>query len=545
MPILERTAILLTVSLFSVVVSAQVQSPPDKSKATGSITGRITIDGKPRPGIVIVAQPEDATERGAVAKATTDEDGRFRLTGVVEGRYKIAPSTPTLIVPGETRFGTAGKVVTLAEGEVIEGVDLALASGGVITGRITDADGRPVIAARVTLTRIAEPNNKFGYYWSDPSLAETDDRGVYRIYGLPAGRYTVSVGGFGESVMAGGGRAYSRTFHPDVTDETQAKIVEVAAGSEAADVDIKLGRPVQTHVIAGRLVDAETGRAVPNVLFSYGPLSDDARLEAGFSSGLRSDDKGEFRIEGARPGRYTVFAMSEDQSGFYSEPVNFEVKHADVTGLEINLLRGASISGRAVIEGTSDPAILAKLPQLGVMTFPSVPGLISSAQPAQSWFGADGGFRIRGLRGGKAWLSLNNHSGVKGFSLLRIERGGVEQRDGIDLAPNEQVTDVRLVIDYGTGVVRGQVKIEGGALPEGARMIVFSRRGGPSAEVDSRGQFALEGLIAGDHELTLHVMPGPGADALPRIPPSKQFVSVTKWKESAVTFVLNLGTKAK
>jgi hypothetical protein len=124
-------------------------------------------------------------------------------------------------------------------------------------------------------------------------------------------------------------------------------------------------------------------------------------------------------------------------------------------------------------------------------------------------------------------------------------------KDRIDLAPDEQVTDVRLVIAYGAETVRGQVKVGGGVLPEGARIMVFSRRagpdgsgGGPSAEVDSRGQFTLEGMTVGDHELTLSVFPGGASNALPPTPPVKQLVSVLKGKETTVILTLNLGAKA-
>lgn len=325
-----------------------------------------------------------------------------------------------------------------------------------------------------------------------------------------------------------------------MTDEEQAKVIELAAGTEAANVDIKLGPPIRLHAIAGRLIDAETGLVVPNGLFNFGSLRDDSKWLAPQTQ-FRSDDKGEFRIEGLMPGRYAAFATPDHQSGFYSEPVTIVVSEEDVGGVELKLLRGASISGRVVIEGIGDPAALPELPGFSVESSPAVPGLpLASAR-----FGADGSFLIKGLRGGKALFHLN----TKVFSLLRVERGGVEH-SGIDLAPNEQVTDVRLVIAYGTEIVRGQIKVEGGALPDGALIGVTSRRISPDgmgahrrayahALVDSRGHFTLEGMTVGDHELTISIG---NASKPTRL--SRHLISVAKGKENNVILTLNLGAKA-
>jgi Carboxypeptidase regulatory-like domain len=555
MPALGRVAFLLGFLLFGAAVGAQAQSPPKESKATGAVAGRVTVDGKPKSGIEIVAQPERPTSRSSV-RATTDEDGHFLLTGMEPGLYFVFPWPRIYVGAGRAMFeqGQIDKVLILAEGEAVEGIDFTLETGGIITGRVTDAEGRPVVAERVTLTQIIETKRGGGSHHYT-----TNKSGVYRIKALPAGRYILSAGSppdiFAGMRLADGRPAYSRAFHPDVTDEAQAKVIELAAGTEVANVDIKLGPPIRLHAaIAGRLVDAETGLVIPNGLFSLDSLGEDSR-RAATATIHRSDDKGEFRIEGLMPGRYAAFAKPDDQSGFYSEPVIIVVSEEDVSGVELKLLRGASISGRAVIEGIGDPAP-AKLPRLSVSVSPSVPGLPLLDHSASSRFGADGSFLIKGLRGGKASFNLISESGLKGFTLLRVERGGVEQHGGIDLAPNEQVTDVRLVIAYGAETVRGQIKVEGGALPDGARITVDSRRISPdgirpdgayigafaNANADSRGHFMLEGMTVGDYELTLSVR-NASTYALLALP-TRHLINVARGKENNVILTLNLGAKA-
>src|SRR5262249_12047892 len=135
--------------------------------------------------------------------------------------------------------------------------------------------------------------------------------------------------------------------------------------------------------------------------------------------------------------------------------------------------------------------------------------------------------------------------------LLGVERDGVLQTAGIEVAAGEQVTGLRLIVAYGEGVVRGQVQVVGGSLPEGARLSVYARRadaqGRPSSaspgSVDARGRFLLEGLSTGAHEITLtvYVPSQPGATMPIRQWASvKQTVSVTSGAESQVTLVLDV-----
>jgi hypothetical protein len=262
MPALGRATFLLGFLLFGVAAGAQAQSPPKESKATGSVAGRVTVDGKPKSGIEITAQPQSRAVVKPWPRATTDEDGRFLLTGMEPGLYWVVPQSRIHVSAGRAWFrqGPDSKELILAEGEAVEGTDFALETGGIITGRVTDAEGMPVVAEFVTLTQIIE-TERSGTSRHYRSLNETDKSGVYHFYALPAGRYILSAGGpsdmFARRRRDDGRPAYSRAFHPDVTDEAQAKVIELAAGTEAANVDIKLGPPIRLHAIAGRLIDVE------------------------------------------------------------------------------------------------------------------------------------------------------------------------------------------------------------------------------------------------------------------------------------------------
>src|SRR5262249_17345120 len=150
-------------------------------------------EGKPVAGVIVSLAASNMY--GATSgKATTDEDGRYTITGVAGASYSISPYGPALVLPGADGFGPPGKSINVDDGETVDGVDFAMVRGGVITGRVTDASGRPVIDQMVQLSMVDDQGRKHLLFGIAQSMHQTDDRGVYRIYGLRAGRYVVSAG---------------------------------------------------------------------------------------------------------------------------------------------------------------------------------------------------------------------------------------------------------------------------------------------------------------------------------------------------------------
>lgn len=521
-----------------------------QKQSTGVITGRVTYGEKAAANVGVVLLPAERTmRRGALMKVTTDYEGRYRMANVPAGRFNVLAIAPAYVGQNEGAFGEQGKAVTIAEGETVEKIDFSLVKGGVITGRVTTGDGVPVIGERVHLYQVDQRGQRSerSYSESNPFMFETDDRGIYRLYGLMPGRYTISIGDAAEegSVRFGyGGRGYyTRTFHPGVTEEAKATVIEIAEGSEATNVDITLGGKSKSFTASGRVVD-ENGKPVVGARIGNGAVTKEANGIGEFGWGTLSDSNGAFRIDGLLPGRYAAFVWNEGgELDGYSDAVQFEINEGNVSGLELKLHRGASISGVAVIEGTTDRAALAKLSQLSLGASGEADGLAPPVY-ANVKIAPDGSFRITGLRPGKLRMYLATYPPLPGFSLARIEREGVAQRE-IEVTAGAQVTGVRVVIEYGTGSVRGLVKIENGPLPEGMRMYVTARRRGDTtgpqrygAQVDSRGRFLLEGMSSGEYELTLQTF-SPDVPQ-PRIVPNKQTVTVTNGVESETTFTLDL-----
>jgi 5-hydroxyisourate hydrolase-like protein (transthyretin family) len=520
----------------------------DSKTPSGSISGQVTKDGKPAAGVtVLLATPNSAAR--ADARTTTDEGGRFQLTHVPAGRYLIQALAPAFIGPKYQMSAQDGKAINLAEGETVEGIDIALTRGGVITGRVIDANGQPLVQENIQVTRLYEGGQKGQLYLPHSFMFPTDDRGVYRLFGVPPGRYIVGVGvneraGY---ARAGLGKSYhALTYHPDVTDESKARIVEVTSGGEATGVDITLGQAAKAYQASGRIVDAETGKPVAGINYGYGSMNEDKTyFGSSTTPGSTSNLRGEFRLEGIVPGRYAAFAASTGENSFYTDPVLFEITDSDVTGLVIKLRRGSTVTGMVVIEGAKPPESLSRLSDLRLNIEVATQSIAAPRHGVN--VGTDGNFRIAGLQPGKVSFHFYTYPIPKGLTLLRVERDGVEQTDGVEIGAGEEVSGVRVVVAFGTGVIRGQVKIEGGQR-EGSGIFITCRKVGNSTEpyiqpvtTDLRGRFDFEGLMTGEYELSMNAMIAPvagGPPSRPRV--AKQTVSIVNGTETEVTFIIDL-----
>src|SRR5215475_12680648 len=128
------------------------QSPAAASQeAKCAITGRVTIENEGASGIAVVLQPATSSYPlpPPVARATTDKEGRFKMNGVAAGRYYLIPLAAAYFAPSEDQEVESGKPITLMKGENLDGIELKLILGGVITGRVTTAGGYPVIGRDV------------------------------------------------------------------------------------------------------------------------------------------------------------------------------------------------------------------------------------------------------------------------------------------------------------------------------------------------------------------------------------------------------------
>ncbi|HEX4950748.1 MAG TPA: carboxypeptidase-like regulatory domain-containing protein, partial [Blastocatellia bacterium] len=448
-----RAVVWFALLLLPLLISAQTDKP-----ATASITGRITYKNQPLADLTVTLESSNSGSRlSRPIVAQTDADGRYRLTGIAAGRYVVSPRALAYAVPRDGESWYAGKSVTISEGEAIEGLDFAMVKGGVITGTITDHNGRAVIGQRVHLNRLDEKAKATDFQNGNMWMYSTDDRGVYRLYGLPAGRYKVSVGEGQDSRIVSIGRAgglYRMTYYPGVSTEADAKVIELSESGEVTDIDIKLDKPMRMYEARGRVVDGTTGAPLVGLRCGYGQLLQGEMRVSQTSE--ETNANGEFVLRSLQPGQYRASVTSEVTPEYYSDQLTFEVTNQNAEGLEIKAYRGATINGQLVIEGTSDPAHRQFLQRVGITARPEAESSFVALRSAR--INADGTFRITGLRPGKTRLNTYVPEAVP-LVLVRAERDGVLLREDLNLTAAEQVSGIKFVFAHGTGVLRGQVNI--------------------------------------------------------------------------------------
>jgi hypothetical protein len=571
-------SILLLVASSQFTSSAGAQTPQRDNRPRGaSISGRVIIAGKPAVNAAITVRETDSKTDAAggsaaptpiVVKARTDGEGRYIAGGLAEGRYVVSVMLKAFVAADNSEDFVQGRTVTIDAGEAREKVDFTLIRGGVITGKVIDEEGSPLIANRVQLYTLDEEGQKHVYARSVYGLLETDDRGVYRVYGLPPGRYIVSVGGEGGGDMLRASGKFARVYHPEALDEKQAKIIEIKEGSEASDVDIKLGGAMKTYEATGRVIDKETGKAVPRIYITCALKAVDDQTASSYSATTITDGQGNFKLNGLPPGRYQHMVMDViSESGYRSDTGEFEIANDNVSGIEVKVFLGASVSGFVVIDGAEASA---SAPLQSLTVHPLVTPLSDATGdtngrstmmgfrlPAR--VNPDGSFILKGLHAGSVGFYLS--AGPSQLPIKRVERDGVEIKDAIDVRPGEKITGVRIVANRALGRIRGQLQITGGALPDNWRLgahamqspsagearsndrapVSINRTSG-NAIVDEKGRFVIEELPPGEYDLliTLSTLLPNGGSESSGPPVLNQRVTIRENGEASVNMTFDL-----
>lgn len=326
----------------------EISDARTETPGSGSITGQVVNEsGQPLANAAVYVRTFGFAGQGNVT--TTDGEGNFQVGGLDPVAYQVwavvAAYTPAPRDPDSTQAPYY---------RVGDSVKLELIRGGVITGTVTTPADEPVVAVRVFAYMLRDGNGqppRYGIPFRDHA---TDDRGVYRIYGLATGTYIVSTGGHGNfrDFNVAEYESHAPTYAPSSTRDNAGE-VSVRAGEETTNVDIRY-RGDPGHVVSGFAND-------PNATATNGFNIRLTSMVNGVSQSSKSSyqppgSRG-FAISGIADGDYDVTAETFFPGGdvALSELRRIKVRGADVTGIELTTKPLGSISGRVALEESKVP----------------------------------------------------------------------------------------------------------------------------------------------------------------------------------------------
>ena len=438
--------------------SAQAEKP-------GTISVRVVNEsGRPLPNARISLMRLGSLNPESIT-ATADREGKFEVSGLARASYQIfaflegyAPLLRGDLDDTKARVYHVGDSVTLV-----------LTKGGVITGAVTNQAGEPVVGVNVRALMVHVTNSlPFPYLAGQTDL--TDDRGVYRIYGLPEGTYVVWAGG-GESRNTQNEDPFDSdvpTYAPASTRDTAEEIV-VRAGVESNGVDIQY-RGESGHTVSGTAGAPNSNQPLGFVV----SLVSTSGLQSGMRSFQRMDNRG-FIIHGVDDGDYNISAISIRQDGEWmlSPAKQIKVRGADVSGVELIVQPLSSVTGRVVLEETKTTECTDKQRPVFTETLVSAKNASDPLEPIpwSLWttVNADeqGNILLKNLAPGRYYFNTQHFAKdwyLKSLSFVS-SRTLDATRAWTTLKPGDRLNGLTITLAQGAASLRGQIALNKGETP--------------------------------------------------------------------------------
>jgi carboxypeptidase family protein len=320
----------------------------ENAPATGSIKGRVVADdGRPVVNATLMAQA--VTGSPSVKPARVDSEGKFSFDDLPPAGYIVIANAPGYVDEAITTSDPSEWPRHLIGAQL----KIRMIKGGVITGKVTNSKGDPIVGVPVHALAVNnQPSSPTDFLGTGG--AETDDRGVYRIYGLRPGQYVVNAGGPAQLglLTPSGFDLDVPTYYPSATRDTAIPVV-VRSGDETAGIDIKYfgteGHRISGFVVGGIKSDASAANGA--VAITLSPAGTQSVLSLAIVSPL--DPRRAFSFNGIADGEYDLFAAfqsGQPNDGSLAATKRITVRGGDVTGVELTLVQLASIAGTIALD---------------------------------------------------------------------------------------------------------------------------------------------------------------------------------------------------
>lgn len=469
----------LVLSVLPVVVTLAFAQQPARDRApmppdptgTARLAGVVVDAESPRQPVRRAILTLSGAELPHGRAAISDDEGRFAFENLPEGRFMVSATKAAYLAGayGASRPGRPGVPLQVAAGQQVTNITITLARGAAITGALRDPAGEPAANVQVAAFRVPPPGAV--QTLATTGLGVTDDRGVYRVYGLMPGTYVVASAmrvsssasdiavlstadvdkalrelqqrtglAVGSNVppqtapdpVPPGAYAYAPVFYPGVASAASAATIKLGAGEERTGVDFTV-QYTRMATIQGTVRSPDG--TVPRAQFAINTVGLRLQTLIGsvptFSSQAASSSRA-FTYTNAAPGRYVISVRTETDEPLWAR-ADVEVAGDDIPGLNLVLQPALRLSGRVVFEGRTPPPDLAGVSVSLTAANGAGGGAAGSTQLGNLWVppayvGADGRFELTSIIPDSYRLSTSVPA-ASGWSLRSAVVNGINVLD--------------------------------------------------------------------------------------------------------------------
>jgi hypothetical protein len=399
-------------------------APPAPLKGTSQLSVVVSTDEPTSRPLRRVSVSLQAGEIDVPNIGVTDDEGRVVFRNLAAGNYLLSAMRAGYV---RTYYGSKlpgrgpGIAITVLDAQKVGDIQIRMPRGSVLTGAVRTATGRPAPnqVVQAIMVRSSAGERRASALEAGQGSAVTDDRGVYRMFGLAPGDYVVLVPStaFGseelrpmtaaelqwaDSVVAGGTTtapatgmpaaptgaasvAYAPVYYPGTSVVNDAGVITLRPNEERSGVDFSL-QFVPTAQITGRVVDPD-GRPMNGISVTLRPARTDGMdlFSSIFNASARTGADGTFTARGVKPGAYTMTARATPQAtpaattnappnpaammqqemaaimgggaGFtHFAQEDVAVQGRDISDVVLTLRPGMTMTGRIVYEATTKTA---------------------------------------------------------------------------------------------------------------------------------------------------------------------------------------------
>lgn len=454
----------------AVSVSDDAVTAPEEIVIAGTVR---TSDGTPLEGATVQVRRWPVRYPDDIPAQRSNAEGEYQFTQILEeNNYSVKARKQGFVSTWMQRlpYGTTD-------------ADIIMYRGGAIRARFLDGDGKPMTPTRVHLLRCTIENEWHPHRSANNAMFESEGDGLFVIRGLRIPPEPLLPGRYRFYVC--GERRDDR--YPRVSDWSD--LVEVPEGMTTDGGEV-IARP--TASLVGRVISAPTGE--PILAATVRVRDSQNRNEMIPDVETQTETNGSFTVEGIPSGRFEVSASAEGFSKvsetftlvgaiehevilkvYPKKTVELDVKVSDssgapLAGVYLSMKPRRSRRFSVARTGEDGRASVAAAVSAGILD-PT-----TTEECSLSLWASKEGYRSKRVRVNRELLS-------QGHFDLTLKRVAVNRA----LSASETGTIIGRVVDHEGKPLRG-IRVFGNGI---------------GARTDARGEYRIDKVIPGEHELNL------------------------------------------